>query len=911
MIRKMTAAIMDPELDELATFYTVPDDEVGLAQQVIEKFNALKIVEERARPGPHTPSAAVVGEKVKKVDGDKVTSLQIRVTAVIEGARICVDTIDPATQDKFEALADKAGLDLGVTVPPKLAAMLANFRKEEASPRGVDDEGNPSPIVKQIIFCDMLAMHNKIRRILVKHAGVSASQIAIVTGRQNNEPEQIIAVQNGFNAHGDDNKYRVIIANEKAEVGINLQRGTQAIHHLTVGWTPDSLTQRNGRGVRQGNRTAVVSVYHYDADGTFDAHKRKLVNHKAAWIDEVMDVNGRGSVEISGQISAEQQEALMDTVGDADAMLRFTESLEQKELATRRQVNRDRQTISIKSIEATRKWLKESGAQDKWAAKRLMELWSLQQAKDKLADKSYKSKSEDKAAAFDRSWDALKSKIEKLEKDLTEGIDLQALGQNGREAPTIQEMIRRATPSYQRHGPDLMDFERQFYTGKGSDKAGLVEGSTLHSDYLADIANAEDTIEAAKEQFKSYAQLEGGMPAEVVDLIAQGKGQIVNGVPMVDGAILVYKGGESVLLVDGGGSRSLRWEVRTWGGARVTDVSLSVNSDTEIFYPGTPEYARAADLAAAYEDKMVEAHPGFDGQTFADRVPEIAARRKAVALIPVESQLLPAPFFPYYIIRKTAAVTSTAAPAMKERLQILGEIHEKQQAIVKEVGGRGFVDASVQLRPWPQDGFSVTQALIDYCSAQGKKTPFSVISRLAYERNGGISGLTSKHLMIQASFVGADDFKEILQGVKSSSELPNVARGWIVSKHPAIELSPSDLEDFLGFLSREQNSAFCQRLSDLEAEEKKAAAAEKKAADDKVQADLAGGDDEGLVGITGETYPHKDMIKSMSLKIAGEAAKFVKRGQDCQWNVKRKVWKAIAKQHPDLVGTLVLTEYRK
>ena len=58
---------------------------------------------------------------------------------------------------------------------------------------------------------------------------MSAAQIAIVTGRKNNEPEEIIAVQNGFNAHGEANQYRVIIANEKAEVGINLQRGTQAV----------------------------------------------------------------------------------------------------------------------------------------------------------------------------------------------------------------------------------------------------------------------------------------------------------------------------------------------------------------------------------------------------------------------------------------------------------------------------------------------------------------------------------------------------------------------------------------------------------------------------------------------------------------------------------------------------------
>lgn len=54
----------------------------------------------------------------------------------------------------------------------------------------------------------------------------------------------------------------------------------QAIHHLTTRWTPDSLEQRNGRGARQGNLTGTVSIYHYDADGTFDEFKRTMINKK-------------------------------------------------------------------------------------------------------------------------------------------------------------------------------------------------------------------------------------------------------------------------------------------------------------------------------------------------------------------------------------------------------------------------------------------------------------------------------------------------------------------------------------------------------------------------------------------------------------------------------------------------------
>ena len=154
----------------------------------------------------------------------------------------------------FEVLAEKHGLGLDCVMSPKMAAMIDNLKRENAHVRGVNAQGEKAPYAKQIVFCDILGIHNKMRKLIAKHLGVSASQIAIVTGQRNNDAAQILEVQNNFNEYGEDN-YRIIIANKKAEVGINLQIGTQAIHHYTIGWTPDSLQQRNGRGVRQGNKT--------------------------------------------------------------------------------------------------------------------------------------------------------------------------------------------------------------------------------------------------------------------------------------------------------------------------------------------------------------------------------------------------------------------------------------------------------------------------------------------------------------------------------------------------------------------------------------------------------------------------------------------------------------------------------
>lgn len=95
--------------------------------------------------------------------------------------------------------------------------MLENSKKEMAHPRGMTDDGERSTIVKQIIFCDILALHNKIKRLLAKRVGVPAGKIAVVAGQVNSSVKEIQAVQDAFNVQGEDNRYQVVVANKKAE----------------------------------------------------------------------------------------------------------------------------------------------------------------------------------------------------------------------------------------------------------------------------------------------------------------------------------------------------------------------------------------------------------------------------------------------------------------------------------------------------------------------------------------------------------------------------------------------------------------------------------------------------------------------------------------------------------------------
>ena len=170
----------------------------------------------------------------------------------------------------------------------------------------------------------------------------------------------------------------------------------------TIGWTPDSLEQRNGRGVRQGNKTQRVSLYYYDADGTFDTSKRAMVNKKADWIGQVMDVNGSDSVAVTGGLSKEQMEALIDVVGDADAMRRMQETIAAKEAASRASSNRDRQMINLDTIRKQNAFLNDNQTAASFVIRKIIGLWGLEKQAEKLRDRISNPKATATAVATGR-----------------------------------------------------------------------------------------------------------------------------------------------------------------------------------------------------------------------------------------------------------------------------------------------------------------------------------------------------------------------------------------------------------------------------------------------------------------------------------------------------------------------------
>ncbi|MCV6588698.1 MAG: SNF2-related protein [Marinobacterium sp.] len=224
-------------------------------------------------------------------------------------------------------------------VMPKYAKMLENLRK------GYESGG------KQLIFTEEKSQHDKLKRIITHHLPIAEGEVAIINSdtASGDKLEKISASYNS-------GKARIVIANKKAEVGVNLQKGTTAIHHLTLPWTPASIQQRNGRGVRQGNTAASVDVFYYLGKGSFDEYRLNLLKHKASWIGDLF--NGSDHEVSNANAGMEEEYAAMLAANPEEQKRRIAARRAEKEQAKRDRANQ-RATIDLANHKTHKLFLQE------------------------------------------------------------------------------------------------------------------------------------------------------------------------------------------------------------------------------------------------------------------------------------------------------------------------------------------------------------------------------------------------------------------------------------------------------------------------------------------------------------------------------------------------------------------------
>ena len=136
---------------------------------------------------------------------------------------------------------------------------------------------------------------SEIKRKLVDDYGIPANEIRFIQeAKTDNARKALIKNMN-------DGKIRILFgSSETLGTGVNAQERCVAIHHLDSPWKPSELEQRDGRGIRKGNRVAklyannTVDVILYAVEKSLDAYKFGLLHNKQLFISQLKN-NSLGS----------------------------------------------------------------------------------------------------------------------------------------------------------------------------------------------------------------------------------------------------------------------------------------------------------------------------------------------------------------------------------------------------------------------------------------------------------------------------------------------------------------------------------------------------------------------------------------------------------------------------------------
>lgn len=559
-ISRQSKAILDKDMSDETSRYYFTGTQAELAKKAVDEFNKKPLIEKDRTNVIGVAEDEIIGSAYKKNAEDESEALifEVKVVAKLDSTenKIEFNSTSYQAQHKFLTIAEKLGLALDVSLSPKLAALLDNVKTELADPKA------KGGIAKQIIFTEELGMHQKIRQALIAKCGIPAGKIAIINAASMPDNAELQDVQDGFNADEADNRYQIVIANKKAEVGINLQKGTQAIHHLDINWTPDSIQQRNGRGVRQGNYLALegikVKVYHYDVKGTFDSYKRAVVDKKADWIGQLLYGNSNRVMAAQDALTVQQQAALAELTGDEEAMAaKMTEILEENRQKALKSAREDVllaykqlnvQQNALKALDTFNGFLEPLYREYDAALKNYGLIFNkLDNSRDEYELEKAKAESDEKGSATANkrleTLNNLQEKIAKLEDKAR------------KEWGAIVHKFREYDSSLSTENPPLKDtemasYDAYRYTAKLREQA--VEQGEAHPLY-----EAYENEKAVKEQLVSRYQAkideklaDNGELGLDMERLASTDKFIFNGLPLVKGDMLESKNGELCVVGD-------------------------------------------------------------------------------------------------------------------------------------------------------------------------------------------------------------------------------------------------------------------------------------------------------------------------------------------------------------------------
>ncbi len=201
----------------------------------------------------------------------------------------------------------KAALDLELLDPVKYAGEKSpKYAAVAKAAAARSKEGG------QVIFCEAVDAHEKIAKALVE-AGVPRDRIGIMNAAAASSSAARQNLSDKFNSGALD----VIIGNKVMEEGVNLQKRTADLHHLDIPWDPATLQQRNGRGLRQGNKRDSIRIVPWLTRATFDGYRYQSMGAKRDWQDLLW--SGGDRVENLGRPTLSREDMMVAMSVDPEA----------------------------------------------------------------------------------------------------------------------------------------------------------------------------------------------------------------------------------------------------------------------------------------------------------------------------------------------------------------------------------------------------------------------------------------------------------------------------------------------------------------------------------------------------------------------------------------------------------------
>lgn len=212
---------------------------------------------------------------------------------VVRAERIRKGMVEPTT-DNFLKITHEArllGTDARLLYPDapnspdgKLNKVVENVAAEYFAS---NQDGN---IGCQLVFCDMgvpnvkkeFNVYNYVKEELIKK-GITAEEIAFIHNANTDTKRDIL-----FKEMRTGKKKILMGSTDKCGTGVNVQTYLVAMHHIDCPWKPSAIEQREGRGIRQGNKNKEVAIYRYVTKGTFDAYMWSIVENKQRFISQIM-----------------------------------------------------------------------------------------------------------------------------------------------------------------------------------------------------------------------------------------------------------------------------------------------------------------------------------------------------------------------------------------------------------------------------------------------------------------------------------------------------------------------------------------------------------------------------------------------------------------------------------------------